>query len=793
MKFTDGYWQMRPGIMPHYAAQVHEVTLENDAITFYAATGKLQRRGDTVNLPMLTVCFSSPMENVVSVQIVHHKGRSPRRPGFSFFPQPAPKIWIVNDEHSTTLTSGQLSVRVQKGDNWLVEYIGNDQILTSSGWHAVGFVDTSEGRFMHEQLSLGVRECVYGLGERFTAFVKNGQVVDIWNQDGGTNSEQAYKNIPFYLTNRGYGVFVNHPEQVSFEVASEKVERVQFSVSGETLEYFVIYGPTPKEILERYTALTGRPALPPAWSFGLWLSTSFTTDYDEKTVTHFIDEMAANDIPLHVFHFDCFWMKEFNWCDLQWDSRFFPDPEGMLRRLKSHGLHICVWINPYIAQRSVLFDEAMQKGFLLRKTNGDIWQTDMWQAGMGIMDFTNPEACKWFAEKLRGLLKMGVDTFKTDFGERIPTDVVYHDGSDPIKMHNYYTYLYNKTVFDLLREERGEGEAMVFARSATVGGQQFPVHWGGDCTATFESMAESLRGGLSLGLSGFGFWSHDIGGFEQTASADVYKRWAAFGLLSSHSRLHGSSSYRVPWNYDEEAVRVLSKFTKLKCSLMPYLYRAAIQAHEKGTPMLRAMMLEFPDDPACEHLDLQYMLGDSLLVAPVFSHDGSVQYYVPKGCWTNLLNGNVIEGPRWVKETHDFMSLPLLVLPNSVIPMGNHTDRPDYDYSNGVTLYIYQLEDGKQVSAEIPTLEGKIETRFDVKREGNVINIQRQGSLKAWNVFLVGIDSVESVENVVVETANNSTLIKADGKTNELNIHLRQRKRAGTSFGRRTGIRLRKG
>src|SRR6185369_2013513 len=210
-------------------------------------------------------------------------------------------------------------------------------------------------------------------------------------------------------------------------------------------------------------------------------------------------------------------------------------------------------------------------------------------AGMGIVDFTNPEACTWFAEKLRALLKMGVDTFKTDFGERIPTDAAYHDGSDPFKMHNYYSYLYNKTVFDLLCDERGTGDAMVFARSATAGGQQFPVHWGGDCTATFESMAESLRGGLSLGLSGFGFWSHDIGGFEQTASADVYKRWCAFGLLSSHSRLHGSSSYRVPWLFDEQAVDVLRAFTQLKCRLMPYLFAAATQAHAVGTPMMRAM------------------------------------------------------------------------------------------------------------------------------------------------------------------------------------------------------------
>lgn len=743
MKFTDGYWQTRAGMAPHYAAQVHEVTLEEEAITVYAPVGRLAERGHTVNQPLLTLRFSSPMENVIRVQCIHHKGQPPRKPDFTLYAESKPQVSISNDQHAASLTSGSLSVRVNKGSDWLVEYLGADRMITSSGWRAMGFVDTPDGRYIHEQLSLGVGECVYGLGERFTAFVKNGQVVEMWNEDGGTSSELAYKNIPFYLTNRGYGVFVNHPEKVSFEIASEKVERVQFSVPGESLEYFVIYGPAPKEILERYTALTGRPALPPAWSFGLWLSTSFTTDYDEKTVASFIDGMTERDIPLHVFHFDCFWMKEFHWTDLQWNPRFFPDPEGMLRRLKSRGLHICVWINPYIAQRSSLFDESLQKGYLLRKPNGDIWQWDMWQAGMGIIDFTNPDACNWFAEKLRALLKMGVDTFKTDFGERIPTDVVYHDGSDPYKMHSYYSYLYNKTVFELIQEERGKGNALVFARSATTGGQQFPVHWGGDSTATFESMAETLRGGLSLGLSGFGFWSHDIGGFEQNSSADVYKRWTAFGLLSSHSRLHGSNSYRVPWHYDDEAVAVLSKFTKLKCSLMPYLYRAALQAHKRGIPMLRAMILEFPNDPACDYLDLQYMLGDSLLVAPVFSHDGNISYYVPEGKWTNFLNGNVMEGPRWVHETHDFLSLPLLVRPNSVIPIGNRNDRPDYEYSDGVRLQVYPLEDGKQMSAEIPSLDGKIATRFEIKREGKNLHVQKHGPAKEWSVALAGNLSTE--------------------------------------------------
>lgn len=738
MKFTDGYWQMRQGCEPNFAAQAYDIESDGQALTVYAPTRVIQHRGHTLNLPMLTVRYSTPMEGVIRVQAVHHKGGKLPQPQFKISEGPVtPKIEMTDS--AAELTSGGLTVRVTKGDSWGVAFRTGAETLTGSGWRALGFVDTPDGRYIHEQLSLGVGEYVYGLGERFTPFIKNGQVVDIWNEDGGTASEQAYKNIPFYLTNRGYGVFVNHPEKVSFEIGSEKVERVQFSVPGESLDYFVIYGPTPREILERYTALTGRPGLPPAWSFGLWLSTSFTTDYDEATVTGFIRDMANCKIPLHVFHFDCFWMREFNWTDFVWDKRVFPDPAGMLKRLKEqYGLHICVWINPYIAQRSVLFDEGLAGGYLLKRPDGTVWQWDMWQAGMGIVDFTNPAACEWFASKLDALMEMGVDTFKTDFGERIPIDVAWFDGSDPHKMHNYYTQLYNQTVFEAIKAKRGEGDAVVFARSATAGGQQFPVHWGGDCTATFESMAESLRGGLSLHLSGFGFWSHDIGGFEQTASADVYKRWCAFGLLSSHSRLHGSTSYRVPWVYDEEAVDVLAKFTRLKASLMPYIYQTAVQARQFGTPMLRPMMFAFPGDPACETLDRQYMLGDSLLVAPVLREDSLVDYYLPAGAWINFLTDEVVSGGNWRREKVDYLSIPLWVPENSVIPVGARDDRPDYDYAEGVTLHIFNMKDGAKVEVTVPDTLGAARAIFRVERQGQTLKVTRSGASGQWNVLVRG-------------------------------------------------------
>jgi alpha-D-xyloside xylohydrolase len=778
MKFTDGHWQMQPGVTPHYAVHVHEVESTPDSLTIYAPTQQLRGRGDTLNLPLLTVHLSSPMENVIRVQLYHHVGRRPPKPQFELKPQPEPDVMIENGDTAATLTSGQLTARVEKAGDWRLSFVDGEREITHSGWRAMAYVDAPDGRYIHEQLALGVGECVYGLGERFTALVKNGQVVDMWNADGGTSSEQAYKNVPFYLTNRGYGVFVNHPGKVSFEVASEKVERVQFSVPGESLEYFLIYGPSPKEVLARYTALTGRPALPPAWSFGLWLTTSFTTDYDEGTVTGFIQGMADRDLPLHVFHFDCFWMKAFHWCNFEWDEQVFPDPAGMLERLKARGLRICVWINPYIAQRSALFDEGMERGYLLQRPDGSAWQWDKWQAGMGIVDFTNPDARRWYADKLRALIDMGVDCFKTDFGERIPTDVVYSDGSDPVRMHNYYSYLYNETVFELLEEELGQGEATLFARSATAGGQQFPVHWGGDSTATFESMAESLRGGLSLCLSGFGFWSHDIGGFEHTASADVYKRWCAFGLLSSHSRLHGSGSYRVPWLFDEAgmpgptASDVLRTFTKLKCRLMPYLYGAAVEAHEGGMPAMRAMLLEFPDDPGCDALDRQYMLGESLLVAPVFSPDGTVDYYLPQGRWTHLLSGEEIEGGRWVREQHGYLSLPLLARPGSIVPLGAVDERPDYDYADGVTFHVFQLQDGAAASARVPALTGGTALSLEVGRRGQEIQIQATGASRAWSVLLRGIDAVGSVEGGTAQPDPLGTRLAPAAGSRSMTVHL---------------------
>lgn len=604
MKFTNGYWMIRDGVDALYAREAYELAADatTESLNVLAPTSVVRGRYDTLNLPTFNVDITTPAEGVIRVCAEHWQGAT-EYPGFPLnADEPGNRDYVTVQANGNgdgevgvngadvTLTTGGLTAKVVKGTPWNLTFIGEDgKVLTESAGKSLGrfklgaesnvtaqpvseFGVTMDGSardesdvFIAIQLHLSVGEDVYGLGERFGAYVKNGQSVDIWNEDGGTASEQGYKDIPFYMTSNGYGVLVNNRGHVSFEIGSENTE---------------------------------------------------------ATINSFIDGMAERDIPLAAFHYDCYWMREFHWCDFEWDKRFFGDIESTLKRLHE------------------------DKGYLVRKPNGEVWQTDFWQAGMGLVDFTNPAAREWFKDKVKALLNQGVDAIKTDFGERIPRDVVWYDGSPKLSMHNWYTQLYNQAVFEAIEETYGKGNACLYARSATVGGQQQPVHWGGDCESTFNGMAQSLRAGLSLTSSGFGFWSHDIGGFEGAfPDPAVYKRWVAFGMLGSHSRLHGSTVYRVPWLFDEEdekngvalvpgqtAVDVVREFTKLKLELMPYVYQLGLQPHVNGTPVMRSMFVEFPDDPACRTLDRQYMFGPSMLVAPVFTYSGEVSYRFRCGC-----------------------------------------------------------------------------------------------------------------------------------------------------------------
>ncbi|EJF65632.1 hypothetical protein DICSQDRAFT_49455 [Dichomitus squalens LYAD-421 SS1] len=751
MRFNDGFWLLKSGVKPYHGLQVVQGLQDGDGFNLQVSTKPIRHRGDTLAGPVLSVRVHSPTEGVIGVRIEHFKHVDPT-PNIALFPDDPPVVSasLTKTDNTWTVATGGLTAEIAQNP-YTITFKSPTRTLTSAGYKHQGIYDVpykwtlrsvsntsclttdpssnpNPGpppefvRYVHSELNISPGELLYGLGEQFGPFVKNGQSVSVWNQDGGTSSEQAYKCVPFYITNRNYGVFVNHPGEVEFEVGSEKVSRVGVSVAGESLEYFIIYGPSPLEILERYTRITGRPALLPSWTFGLWLSTSFLTSYDEKTVSSFLQGMSERKCPVRVFHLDCFWMKQYEWCSFTFDPDNFPDPKAYLSEIKQkYGVKICVWINPYISQLSPIFQEAVKGGYLIKRKDGTPWQWDLWQPGLGVVDVTNPEARRWYEEKLDALVDLG-----TDFGERIPhANVVFHDGSDPLRVHNTFSVIYNELVFKLLERRFGKGEAVVFARSATAGGQRFPVHWGGDCESTFEAMAETLRGGLSLTASGFAFTSHDIGGFEGHPPPEIYHRWVAYGLFSSHSRLHGSMSYRVPWQYGEEAATYMARFLDAKHRLMPYLYGLSIHSHTKGHPIQRAMFIDFLDDRTTHYLDRQYMFGPSLLVAPVFVPDGEEsEYYLPAGRWTSFWNPERVRvGPTWIKEVVPIDQLPVWVRQGSVLALGpTGVGRPDYDFAKTVDVQVYELEEGQVVQTEVPTGKGtQIAGVIEAKLQGGQV------------------------------------------------------------------------
>jgi len=615
MWFTDGLWQPRNGYAVHSAHGAWEWKISGGKVFVLVPCNEVRTVEDTSGgHPNLHFVFSAPRADMISVKIYHFLGKQKKGPEFALDCE-AVTPEITETEDGIRMRNGRMEVVIRTKGLFGFDFYWDGTFLTGSGNKGSVYVTDADyeadkrcdynGRtggaynrktYIRERLSLDVGECIYGLGERFSPIVRNGQSVDIWNRDGGTvTGTQAYKNIPFYLSGKGYGVLVNTPERVSFEVASVSTRHVEIALEGEELEYIVIGGGEPKEVLCRYTALTGRTPLPPAWSFGLWLSTSWLPDSDAQITYDTIDKMAAYQIPLSVFHFDARWMDEYKCCDFVWSERYGDVPQ-MLRKIHEKGVRTCVWINPYVSQESRLFAEGMEHGYFIRDKQGDVWQSDHWMSGIAVVDFTNPAAVSWYQARLGEVIDMGVDAVKTDFGERIPTEAIFFDGSDPGRMHNYYPYLYNQAIYDLLMEKNGE--AVVFSRSATVGTQRFPVNWGGDNDSTYISMAETLRGCLSLCQSGFGYAAHDISGFLNTATPDLYKRWVQFGLLSSHSRLHGSNSYRVPWAFDEESVDVVRAFADDFPNLM---YHAKTSLQEAAYGLLIGIALAFVIATVMDH------------------------------------------------------------------------------------------------------------------------------------------------------------------------------------------------
>ncbi len=548
-------------------------------------------------------------------------------------------------------------------------------------------VNSEKETSFYESFVLRPDEQLYGLGEKYDELNKRGKQYVSWNVDTATTvTGRAYKNIPLLFSTYGYGLFINSTAKIIYQLGSESYISASFRVEDEQLDYYFIYGPSFKEILNRYTELTGKPPVPPKWSFGLWMSRC--SYMSRKQLEDIGATLRKKKIPCDVLHIDPWWMKDKNFCDFEWDINKFPKPEEMLKELKKKGFKVSLWEQPYVPKNTQMYQEGKKRGYFMKTKDGKVYSFhDFQKSGLGVVDFTNPEAVKWYQTKHKELLEMGVSAFKTDMSEGVPEDGYFHNGQSGKLVHNLYSLLYNKKVYEISASHSKE-YALVWGRAGTAGSQRYPIQWSGDSNSTFPDLACNLRSGLSAGLSGLAFWSCDIGGFIGKPSPELYIRWAQFGLFISHARCHGSAP-REPWEFGKKAENIFRFYANLRYQLLPYIYTHAHIAHRTGLPVIRPLVLEYQNDPNVYHQDLEYLLGDSILVAPILDETNQRDIYLPEGEWIDFVSKKRLQGNQHISYKAPLSRLPLFIKQDSIIPLGplmNYVDEKEW---NPISLEIF--------------------------------------------------------------------------------------------------------
>jgi alpha-D-xyloside xylohydrolase len=524
-------------------------------------------------------------------------------------------------------------------------------------------------------------ESIYGCGESFTRFNKRGQKVLVSTRDGmGSQSELMYKPIPFFMSSNGYGMFVHTSAPLTFDFGKFYDAHNVIYSGDENLDLFIFLG-QPKDILSEYTALTGRSPVPPLWSFGFWMSR--ITYNSEDQVRQVAQQLRSHRVPADVIHLDTGWF-ETDWrSDYRFSSSRFRDPANMIADLKQQGFRVSLWQYTYFTSKNDLWKEMVARGYHVKNDGGQLPFED------ATLDMSNPEAVKWYQDKLRDLLKLGVGAIKVDFGEGAPLTGQYTSGLSGWYEHNLYPLRYNKAVAEVTKEVTGDD--VIWARSAWAGSQRYPLHWGGDAENTDSAMAAQLRGGLSFGLSGFTYWSHDVGGFVQRAPRDLYRRWMAWGVLTSHTRAHGAPP-REPWEYDAALTDDFRRALDLRYALMPYIYAQAKDSSARGFPLVRPLFFEYPNDPGSWNMDDQYMFGSDLLVAPMFENGERRRVYLPPGNWIDYQSGRVYAGTGWHEIPAGLVPVVLLVKDHSVLPhIKVAQSTKDMDWDN-VELRVFSTD-----------------------------------------------------------------------------------------------------
>jgi alpha-D-xyloside xylohydrolase len=579
--------------------------------------------------------------------------------------------WVYSFENKQHVYKSEFGKVVVSVKPWKVAfYDAKGKLLTQTNHH----IDNAEttytpimpfafvrrasdySRSVNAAFSLEPGEKIFGCGESYTEFNKRGQKVVLCTDDAnGIQNETMYKPIPFFLSSRGYGMFMHTSTPITCDFGKYFSGVNSLMIGDEALDLFIFLG-EPKDVLDEYTNLTGKAAMPPLWSFGFWMSR--ITYFSEKEGREVAKKLRDNKIPSDVIHFDTGWFETDWQCDYQFSPSRFEDAGKMIKDLKKQGFETCLWQLPYFVPKNKLFKEIIDKELYVKNSKGNLTYED------AVLDFSNPKTVEWYQEKIGGLLKLGVGAIKVDFGEAAPYNGIYASGKTGFYEHNLYPLRYNKAVADITKEIKGE--QIMWARSTWAGSQRYPVHWGGDPANTNSAMAASLRGGLSIGLSGFSFWSHDIGGFVLKTPEDIYRRWTPFGMLTSHVRSHGAPPTE-PWEYGKSFMDAFRKAANMRYQLMPYIYAQAKKCTETGLPMMRALFIEYPDDPGSWLIDNEYFFGSDILVAPLFEEVQERDVYLPPGTWIEYQTGKSYKG-GWHKIKAGEIPIVMLVKEGSVIP-----------------------------------------------------------------------------------------------------------------------------
>lgn len=765
MKFTDGLWAVKEGYTIEYPKEIADIDYSDSGITLLAPYTAQERKLDTVGSGLLTVRISAAGSNMFSVKITNHRGSRVAKATLELN-RAIIKPVSSETENEYIYTSSLLEVHLNKSGEWGISFYYSGRFLTATELGGMAHVIAPDGStYIREQFRLSEGECIYGLGEQPGPIVRNGGSYDIWNEDAGVRYGRSAKTAPFFLSSRGYGVFVNSTECVSYEIGTDCTSaqdengvtmRTQFSLAGETMEYIFIGGASMKHVLDIYSEMIGRPALPPAWSFGTWLSCPPYSDFDEDSILSMVDFAKNMNMPLSVIHLGPCWMKDFEWTSFLWDQTRFPNPQVMIKKLHENGIRVCLWVSPYISQRSPLFQEGFEGNYFVNLGNGDLWQSDHVQPGAALLDFTNLVARAWFQKGINDLINMGIDCFHLDFGGDAPvaapqfgpvaaaTGITYKNEFTASSMHNLYSYLFSEAVFEIVERKLGQNNACILSHAGFVGSQKFPFLTLDNEEASYEGMRATLQSGLSLSMSGFPYWAENIAGTADVVSPDLYMRWHQAAMFAPASMLTGVEQEKTPWALGPDALGETTLFSKFKLGLMPYIFSCAVESSSLGIPMARPMVLEFSNDPNTLALDQQYMFGPSLLVAPITSEDGIVRYYVPSGIWTNLQTRERIEGPIWKNEQHGYSTMPILARPGTILVAGANDEKPVYNYMENVTITLFEIPDGKELSTDVYAADLKNIGIVRVLKKGNRISVNVEGFYGQVRLLLANVFRIAS-------------------------------------------------